>query len=330
MIALAISLALLAAPHPAGSVVLGVSTIEGTETEILVVTPRGEREVLGTLTHARGHIPKGILAGDRVLTVARVPDDAGGVLEETLLSTGARRVLLTNVLATQAPSLDDTQRVLAVRQDAERTFSIVRADDAKTLARVTASWLTPARGSPGAFLVIDGARTRLSILAERGLEDTVVLGEGPVRSAVLTRAGFAIERARAGGRADLVMAGRSQAAKHDVVRAGLAGMDPLPCGEDIVVGSGEKHATLLLLRRVGDTHVKRARLTADRAGVATPRACAMVDGAVVAVAWLDRGAALPGELWRFTPAGASALLAPQTGAAVEVYGVIGGSSEVAP
>jgi hypothetical protein len=227
---------------------------------------------------------------------------------------------------------------------------------------IPAAWLTPARGAPGAYLAIgDGTQaSRIVVLHADGTlataralragssdddgdedgDDDVAHGGGAtggrahgaarLRSAAIVRQdpvnGVVVERGLRNGRAEIVDGdGR-------VLARGLAGMDPLPLAtgdaqldrmdDRIVLGAGTKAA------RIRIAHVKDGKLVDDvvldahRAGIASPRAAALVHGVPVVIAWLDRGASLPGEAWRLTPSDSAPLLAPRAGASVQVYGVV--------
>src|SRR4051794_33758409 len=99
----------VAATVPPGAVVVGEPATD-TETEIVIVAPTGERDVIGVIEHARGRVPKGTLriAGRdaMVVTVSAVSDGTGTVVEETDLATGARTLLATDAIALQRPPVD--------------------------------------------------------------------------------------------------------------------------------------------------------------------------------------------------------------------------------
>ncbi|MBI1948198.1 MAG: hypothetical protein HYS27_21085 [Deltaproteobacteria bacterium] len=316
---LTLALLLATAPLPAGTVVFGLSSVDGTTTELTALAPSGERELLAVVEHARGRLPKGLLLADRLVLVTAVADDARGVLEEVRLHDGARHLLGGGVLADHAlaavpPSVDRAGAVLFVRQPAPERFEVVRAADGAVLARADAAWLQPARGRPGAFLLVErGGGARLVELSTAGLHTVEALGKGTLRSPAVMGKLLVVELAMAKGRARVL-----ELPSRRVLREGLAGMDPLLLDDATVAfGAGTKAAAVI----VDDGRAPRT-LSAPQAGVAHPLAGAMVGGRAHVVAWLDRGSALPGELWRFSDDGAVRLLEPAVGVAVEVYGVV--------
>lgn len=312
MLILAVWLA--ASPLPPGTVVVGVSTIDGTATELTALSPSGERELVGVVEHARGRLPRGLLLDHRLLLVTAVDDGAAAVLEELSLDDGSRRVLADRARAAVPPTVDRTGAVLFVRQPAEGRFELVRARDGALLARVDAAWVQPLRGGGGAVLVVERAGgARVAEPAGGTLVTLAELGKVTARSPAVVAGRVLVEIALADGRARVLDATRGR-----VLRDGLAGMDPLALdGRTVSYGAGTKAAAIV----VDDGRAPRT-LSAPRAGVAHPLAGAVVNGRAQVVAWLDRGAALPGELWRFSDDGAERLLEPAVGVALEVYGVV--------
>lgn len=310
---LALALALAAAPLPAGTVVLGLSTVDGTRTEVVALTPAGERRALSTVTHLAGHLPRGVLRQDSVVLVSAVDDAAGATVEEVRLGDGARRVLATGALRGVPPTVDEAGEVLFVRAGKTPTLEVVRARDGAVRARVEASWLHPARGHAGAFLVVERrGGARLAAVANGALQTLATLGKVSARSPAMTPRRWLVEERLPDGRAHVVEVGTGK-----LVREGLAGMDPLPLdGDTLAFGAGTKAAAIIV------DGARSRQLSAPQSGVAHPLAGALVGDVAHVVAWLDRGASLPGELWRFTDGGAVRLLEPASGLAVEVYGVV--------
>jgi hypothetical protein len=242
------------------------------------------------------------------------------------------------------------------------TFDIVRIDfdDPAAHREVVASrralWVTPVRGSllppcgplgalheecaPLRMLVkddagsgVDGA-AHIDVIDAGAFQPSLALPRVPARSPVA-----------AGGRVWLevndVLAGRGRAALRVfaptkpqdpgvVVVRGLAGLSPVARGNTLAVGTGRKDGTVKV-GSVGvddEVVVDGGGLAAallerpiGRAGVARPQAVTSAGDVVV---WLDRGAALPGELW-WVPAPPTAptlLLAPPPRTALVVYGVV--------
>jgi hypothetical protein len=241
------------------------------------------------------------------------------------------------------------------------TFDVLRVDVAGGAAEVLASrralWVTPVRGALARadlrFLVKDGGEAGVD--GDGGLHiDAVVDGAfvaGPrlpwrsARTPVLAgpagRAGAVLLEAAAptdssspasstGRRAALVDDAGGQHGR------GLAGMDPVVVATvgdgdaggvaGVVVrtaaaGTGRKDGSLRVRRRVGDVDAGPwQERRAGAAGVARPRA---VTAGGDVVAWLDRGASLPGELWLVRADGTSLrLLPPRPRFVVQVYGVV--------
>jgi hypothetical protein len=333
MLSLAVLAALAAAaPLPAGAVVLGLSSIEGTSTALVALLPDGTRLTLGEESHRAGFAPRGALAqdGSPRLVLAVVPEGAAAadVVVLELLEPAARALWGRGAVPLQPPFLlnDDAIFVRAAESPAGSTFDVVRArrGEEEVLTSTTGSWLTPVRGAAGLYLLIDERGD--ASLVDTDLRRVAAIGKERVRSPAViggqrggARGGALIVERRAGARAEVI-----DVLSGDVLAAGLPGMDPMALGDRLFFGAGEKRAAIRVLRAGrGQKLVEEAPLSSERAGVASPRAAALVKGAPHIVAWLDRGQALPGELWLFSPQGARALLTPAPGEVVEVYGVIG-------
>lgn len=313
---LTLALLLATTPWPAGTVVLGTAGIDGTSTEVLALTPAGERHAVAIIPHAQGRMPKGLLLRDRLVLVVAPAGRADAVLEELPLARGARVLLAEHALAAVPPTVDDAGAVLFVRQAAPARFDVVRVGDGAVLTSVDAAWLQPARGRAGAFLLVEpSGGARVVELTPGGTRTIASIPTGSVRAPALVRTRVVAEVADAAparGRARVV-----ELSSGKVLAAGLAGMDPLPLDDDTVAfGAGTKGAAVVV------DGANRRTLRAPRAGVAHPLAGALVQGRARVIAWLDRGASLPGELWAFDDAGAVRLLEPAAGVAVEVYGVV--------
>ena len=317
------ALLLVATALPPGTVVVGVSTIDGTNTDVVAVAPSGEREVLTSLEHARGRIPKGdLLRDDDVLeTVSAVDDGAGSVLEWTDLSTGQRRILDAGPLAAQAPHAGRT-----VHQTGATRFEIVSGADHAHAIAFAGTWLSAVSGSSSLWLAadVDGAERIVAAHAPE-LRPVFDLGHERARSPVATTGhGVILERELDAAHAELV-----DAETHAVVWRGLPGMDPRPLdGDRIVFGAGTKHGAVVIARVDHGKLVDVVTLDSGMPGAATPLAAELVNGRAVVVAWLNRGAAFPGALVELTQTDRSdratdtnLLATPTAGAAYEVYGV---------
>lgn len=316
-------LAAAAAPFPAGSVVVGISSVAGTRTELVALLPDGHRRPLGEETHRSGFLPRGQLDGDTLVLAVRAPghDDADVVTRK--LPEGNRRMVARGAHFLLGPVVhgDDVLFLRAFEKPGASTFDLVRARRGaeEVLASGPAAWMQPVRGSHDRFLRIglDGG----TALVDDNLHMVLPIGASPLRSPALVHGSLVVEHGLADERAEVI-----HVPSGAVLARGLRGMDPLalPDGSGrLVMGAGGKRAALVVARLDNQKLADPVTLAADRAGVASPLAAAVVDGAPVVVAWLDRGRALPGELWLFTMRGARALLPPTTGLAVEVYGVVG-------
>lgn len=321
---------------PAGSVVLGVSTIDGTATEITALLPDGGQRLLAEEAHDRGIVPKGTLTRDGRLVLAVQPRGAEGASVVVLdLASGARRVEGQRAIASQAPLVVEDaggEAVVFVRAHetpARSTFDVVRArgGQAEVIASTDAAWLAPVATSSvpaDRFLRIEpsGAASVVHVDKDALVKD-IDVGKGPVRLPLL------VPSSEGGGRVlvERVLPDASEvvdATTGAVVARGLGELRPLALGDGrVVVGAGTKRAGVRVLRLDARGRVQKDELLpSERAGVATPLAAALVDGRPVVVAWLNRGQALPGELWLFTSGSARALLPARAGVAVEVYGVV--------
>jgi hypothetical protein len=309
----------------AGSIILGVSTIDGAATDVLVISPDGREERALTIDHAPGRIPKGVLDGNRLITVSVVPDETGTVVDEFDFATSTRRTIGTGAIPLQAPSADGF-----VRQVKEGEFEIV-ARGVPPRKR-EASWVKPFADNAFLEITLDG---NSRIIDGKRIHE---LGKARVRSPAKIGSDIVMERE-----------GEVVDVKGRVLHKGLPGMDPIALGDRVVLGAGTKSAKVLVARvqdgklrdvvtleavvarpsadaalagaeaRATGTHLAEARATGThRAGIATPKAAAMINGQPVVVAWIDRGASLPGELWLLTTTGGRQLV---TSGAVEVYGV---------
>ncbi len=301
----------------AGDVVYGTSTIDGTQTEVWAVSCTGERRVLATLAHRHGVMPHGIVHDGALLNTVQLLDDQGAYVQSTPLDARAATTALgRHAIASQAPTLSVSGSVLYVQQQAEGRFAIAQADRSTPLVQdIAAAWLTPVRGSASMFLLVGdhGAASQIVEVRDHRLLTRFTLPKtaGVYRSPARLGTSFVIERTHS-GRSVLVDA-RNNVALLD----GLPGLSPATCDDKhVAVGGGGKMATVVVLAADGATRT----LTLGRAGIASPRACSVVDGETIAVVWVDRGAALAGELWRVSDTG-NALLASQA-AAYEVYGVV--------
>lgn len=336
-LALVFTSALVAQPLPAGTVVAGVGTHEGTRTDVTAFLPDGTTRVLFVEEHAAGFVPKGALHDGRVaLAVQHDGADGASVVVLDLASgtngangaSGARVVAGERAIASQAPRITAGDRVTWVRA-AEKptgsTFDVVttRIDhdergtiSEEVLASIDGAWLTPLDATHFVHITNDGTH-RVVAARDASLELVRELGKGPLRRPALTSGAPIVERAIGNGRARLERGGVT-------LREGIAGMDPLVVdgARDVVVaGAGSKRSALVVYSSEGERVFELGR-----AGVATPLAAAMVRDGLVIVARLDRGRALPAEHWLVSARGSRALA---TRGVVEVYGIVGDASPTA-
>jgi hypothetical protein len=93
-------------------------------------------------------------------------------------------------------------------------------------------------------------------------------------------------------------------------------------GARAAAASGRKDGSIVV-----DDGTGFVRWPGARVGIARPQTMT-ADGAVLVVALVDRGAALPAELWALHTGGGALLLAPPVGDVVTVYGI--NSAKVTP
>lgn len=344
--ALAALSTLAVAALPPGTVVVGLGDVEGTSTEIVAILPDGRRQTLGLEAHDAGMIPAAALAphGDTLALAVKEPGAAAARVVVLDLAAGTRRIVGEGAIPGQAPVLDGTALVYvrALEAPERSTFDVVRVADIidvvdrtraveeEIVASTTGAWLAPLRGAPGHFLLVaeDGEHSLVALTSPAGgaLEPLVSLGKGRFRSPVVVGRSLWLERASRTG-ADIV-AGTLDG-ERQVLRRGLPGMDPLlvggtTSGAAVVFGAGTKRAGVRVLFVDSEGEARKEQLLdGGRAGIATPRAAAMIDDLPVIVAWLSRGHALPGELWLFGQGKPRRLVEPRAGLAVEVYGIVG-------
>jgi hypothetical protein len=331
MLVVTLALALAAQALPTGTVIAGVSTHDGTRTDVTAFLPDGSARVLFAETHAPGFVPRGALVNAHLALALQHDGADGATVVVHDLASGARVVAGERAIAKQAPRVigDAVTWVRAAETPARSTFDVVRAslgaDSAGTgeeiLASIEGAWLTPLTADQYLHVTVDGAHR---IVARRGTSLDLVreLGKGPLRRPALASADVIIERAIGNGRAQLVRIRSGGLLREEVVREGIAGMDPIvvdgtPAAHSVIVaGAGTKRAALVVL----DASKRERIIDVGRAGVATPLTASMIDGALLIVARVDRGRALPPETWIVDGRGAPRALA--VGGAVEVYGVV--------
>lgn len=333
------------------SVVVGTADVDGTATALLSVSlapvagarpasaaPAAPAVALCTIEHRRGFVPLGTMIDEQhlALTLARASErDASLVVVD--LKSCAVRELLDEVVPTQAPLLIGT-RLIAVRQidvtAAGALFDVVAVDVApgsrsaavEVLASRQALWVSPARGARTLaalrFLIADGAESddgnfHVDRIDDGGFVADVALGHGVFRAPVVVQGKLLVEvddvDPKKGARGVL----RDREGRVQV--SGLAGLSPVVDGASWAASSGKKDGSVV---------VDGVQRLSGRAGVARPQ---LLHDDVV-VAWFDRGASLPGELWAVPRAvkassGTKAsltptrLLPPKAKTAVVVYGV---------
>jgi hypothetical protein len=304
---------------------------------------------LGEVQHRAGFAPLGVVVdGHHLALVLAQNDHAQGLLVDFNLKTGKERDLLDEVMVQQRPQLRRDAGVahLTVVRGREHgaaggSFDVVDVaiDHAhggviQTQIRASAQrlWITPAAGDAGAVLVINGGDgyrgdgaddgdAAIAVVDDGVLKDVVALGAGAFRTPVFFGGRHLIERSDVPGKRASLVDGTGH-----VWRSGIPGLSP-------VIASGSAGTGLLATssgRKNGEVVVWRdgsnATLSSGRPGVARPHA--VVDSAAgpVVVAWLDRGAQLPGELLAISKAGGQRLLPPKAHQAVTVYGFLDGPS----
>lgn len=354
-----VSLAAVALPGPRAD---GDVTAVRDPQELAPASDRPGVRAVCSVEHGRGFVPAGVLIDDHrlALTVARASARDGSLVVVDL-RTCAQRELLDAVVVGQAPLVVDG-RLVVVRQIepgvAGALFDVVavdpQSDSVEVLASREALWVTAARGGRTLdevrFLVGEGGAAgandgvfhvdALGVasgvaggVASGGLVVDVELGRGVFRSpVVLAGGGWLVEVddgsspavGRAVGRAGL----RDRTGK--VLVRGLAGLSPVVAaagGASWAAGSGRKDGSVVV------DGVERA---SGRAGVARP----LLLHDDVVIAQLDRGAALPIELWAIPPPASKAssapssldqprrLLPPRPRTAVVVYGATAAADSV--
>jgi hypothetical protein len=351
-------------PWPAGTVLAGVSTANGTSTDVTAFFPDGTKRVLFVEEHAAGIVPKGTLsqggnAWTTILALAVQRDGAEGA-SVVLRDANARRLVVgQRAIASQAPrilsSMDANQAapmrlsatwVRAAEQPARSTFDVVHTllEDVpaaplreplvteEVVASIEGAWLSPIeeRDDRSAWRFVHiTAKGAHRVVRLDGLDDATLdvereLGKGPMRLPALIAPFALVERPLGKGRARLVALEGAAPSRERILREGIAGMDPLAAGGVVVAGAGTKRAAVVVFEpkvsaRGGPVVWNEREIHFGRAGVATPLAASSVLGETVVVARLDRGRALPQELWLVDKNGARALA---TSGVFEVYGIV--------
>jgi hypothetical protein len=355
--ALLVASTLLLTPSSlARELVVAVTPIDGATTQLLAVeldvdvAPRA----LGTVAHRRGHAPVGVVIDAATIALVVEVGNAGDALvvkKDT--ETGTEAPLVDEAVPGQAPVLwsrpDGGRELLVVRLRDEEvrggTFEVVGVDVQSGQSQVRASgqrlWVTPFRGSDAGlapdYLVVDGAPgfqgAVSSTEAMRGGRtgdghahvDAVVdgifltrtrLGPGAFRSPTRFAERLLVEQSSSLW-TRLVEIGTGK-----VLIEGRPGLSPVvSAGGVLAVSSSKKDGSVLVGRGDGAWRV----VPGSRAGVARPQ-LVVDDGDDhgddgIVVAWLDRGASLPGELWRVGTK-ARVLLPPTPRTAVTVLGLL--------
>lgn len=330
MLSLAFILSLAAASPslPLGTVVAGVSTHDGTHTDVTAFLPDGTSRVLFVEAHAAGFVPKGSLSDARVaLALQHEGADGATVVVRSLDDEAVRTVVGERAIASQAPRMQEghVTWVRAAEKPSRSTFDVIAAPiggaGEEVRASIDGAWLSPLGDGHFVHITANGAHR---VVALRGASLDVVreLGKGPMRLPAVAspHTGSAVvERGLGGGRAQLVAFIGPTLEHPRILRAGIAGMDPLVVtgGEgNVVAGAGTKRAMLTVIDSPGDAE---RRIDLGVAGVASPLAAAAVAGELVIVARIDRGRALPGETWIVDAKGPRALA---KGGVIEVYGIV--------
>jgi len=343
-----------APPWPAHAVLVGTASIDDTTTTLQVLTVQdgvARRAEAGVVAHQRGVVPVGAVVDDHRVVLSVQDGSARDARVVVHDAGGAQRTLLHEAAPGQAPLVavvDGRAVAFVVREldptPAGSTFDVVRVelDDPAAEREVVASrralWVTPVRGAveplrllvnPDAGSGVDGA-AHIDVVDAGGLQPSLALPRVPVRSPVAVggRLWLEVDDALAArGRAALrVFAPTQPHEQGAVVVRGLAGLSPVARGDTLAVGTGRKDGTVLV-GRVEDVDERRRpargllERRTGRAGVARPQGVTAAGDVVV---WLDRGVALPGELWWVPapPSPPTLLVAPPPRTAVVVYGVV--------
>ena len=331
---------LLLALSVAARVLVGVGDVDGTATVIGTAAPHpelseGHLTPICTVNHRRGFVPEGVVVDDHRVVFAVAADSGrdADVVVLDLLTCGLR-TLTDEAIPLQAPVVidDHGKKVVVVvkqidpqREGARFEIVAVDVDDAKSAKVLTARdalWITPVRGAKSLgelrFLVGDGdGEFHVDKIDNGDLAIDVAVGKGVFHSPVLVSNALLIEKQsdKEPKKAVLIDKGGN------VVAGGLAGLSPVVDGAHLAYGNGKKDGGV-----VKDGVARRG----SRAGIARPQLLAGDD----VVFWLDRGAALPGELWLSQAPvtttqkpdkkvkRAVQLLPATKGKAVKVYGVI--------
>lgn len=329
----AVALALLSsAANAARLAVVGVADVDGDTTRIVAIDLDDAAQPLhdvGVLTHAAGDTPTGVLVDDRRLAYV-LPDDGTLILRD--LRDGSDRALFSGAQKNQRP-LVVGGHVYAVRADGAEHFAVVRAalETPSTapfdvVGRLRAGWLAPVAGSDGVVRLLafdEGGKHdgfRLLLLDGDRLRSDHWLGVGTFRRAV-ARADHTILIERENvvdGRARSTLLALTHAGEK-AITTGLPGLSPVVVDKVAAAASGDKDGSIVV--DVGDGS-GFGRWPGARVGVARPQALTS-DGAVVVVV-VDRGQALPAELWALTKQGGRALLPAKPRQVVTVYGISGG------
>ena len=316
MLVCLVAIALAGAP---GDVVLGVSSADGASTDVSIGTRAGVR-VVATIAHPPGEMPAGVVADGAVL--ATVPQGRGAARVERVPLDGSPARVLAGAAVPRQPPIPVAGGAAFLRPSADGAgpfdVVVVRDDQELIAASVEAAWLTPLRGTRALrFLSIDagGRGAVVAVDTDSGAaRSTHDLGRGPFafpcgagasELILVERAGSAEGSEAAHEVVDAVTGATLATARH-------AGLSPA-CGDGVVAWSTAKKDGTVVVRDARGTRVLRT----GRAGVARPQATALVDGAPVVVARLDRGASLPPETWLVEETRARLLVA---GGHVVVFG----------
>jgi|GEM_PF-1159409 len=340
----------------AREVVVAVTPIDAGTTTLLAVdldidaVPRP----LGTVAHRVGHAPVGaVLDAATVALVVEVGNSGDALVLKKDLATGAETALVDEAVPGQAPVLwsrpDAGGELLVVRLRGEEVrgglFEVVGVDVTSGQSQVRASgqrlWVTPFRGpaeglAPG-YLIIDGApgfqgpvsvaeamnggrtgdgHAHVDVVIDGIFVTRTRLGPGAFRSPTRLAERLLVEQSSS--TSSSVVARLIEVGTGKVLIEGRPGLSPAvsPAGV-LAVSSSKKDGSVLVGRGDGAWRM----VPGARAGVARPQLVVDDGDDVVVVAWLDRGASLPGELWRVGDK-ARVLLPPTPRTAVTVLGLV--------
>jgi hypothetical protein len=349
-----VAAALCSRPSLGRDVIVGITPIDADTTTLEVIdldTATLAPRRVGELHHRRGYAPVGIVIDDHtVAAVVEIGNEGDALVVKKDLRTQTETPLLDEAVPGQRPlwepRADGGRELLVVRQRHQQVkggdFAVVGVDLATHQSTILATaprlWVTPcvgpSHGADPAFLVVDGAsgfqglaptfpRAVKSPTGDGVAHVDVVhggrfivrheLGPGSFRTPRRHGSRVVLERSRSATQAELI-----ELETGKVLVVGRPDLSPVfsPRGV-LAVSSSRKDGSV----RVQHTQGGWTSVPGSRAGIARPQLVVDDSDEIVVVAWVDRGASLPGELWRLGP-DARRLLPPAPRTAVTVWGVV--------